>query len=53
MHDNKIHAPVTSWPKEQFFNPTPILMHLAFLNRHHKDFRVKKVAEFQILRNCL
>ena len=47
MHDNKIQAPVTTWPQQQFFNPTPILTHRCFLNyRLHKDFRVKKLAKF-------
>ena len=41
-HDNKFHAPPTTWPQEQFCNPTPILTHDAFVNTHDKDFRVKK-----------
>ena len=52
MHNNKVHAPVTTWPQQQLFNPTPILTHPCFLNRHHKDFRVRKLAKFKILSNC-
>ena len=51
MHHNKIHASVTTWPQEQFFNPSQFERIDAFINRHHKDFRVKKLAKFQILTN--
>ena len=27
MNDNKIDAPVTTWPQQQFIQPTPILTH--------------------------
>ena len=51
MRHNKIHASVTTWPQEQFFNPVPILTIDAFLNTHHKGFPVKELAKFQILTN--
>ena len=31
MHDSKTHAPVATWPREQFFNLAPILTHVARL----------------------
>ena len=54
MQDNKIHAPVTTWPQEQFFNPAPILTHRCF-HKHtdHKDFRVKKTCQISNLNKSL
>ena len=53
IHYNKIHALVTTWPQEQFFNPTQILTHSCILQTHHKYFQVKKLAKFQILKKSL
>ena len=54
MHDNKIHTPVTTWPQEQFFKLLPILTHRdAFINTHHKDFRVKKTCQISNLNKSL
>ena len=51
MHHNKIHAPVTTSPQEQFLNPTPILTHPSFLKQTSQRFSSKKTTKFQILTN--
>ena len=42
MHDNIIHAPVTSWPQQQFLNTTPILTHRCFHKHTSQRFSSKK-----------
>ena len=51
MHDNIIHAPVTSWPHEQFFNPAPILTHRCFHKHTSQRFSSKKTCQISILTN--
>ena len=46
MQDNKIHAPVTTWPQEQFFNPAPILTRRCFHKHTSQRFSSNKI--FQI-----
>ena len=53
IHYNKIHARVTTWPQEQFFNPTQILTHSCILTETSQIFQVKKLAKFQILKKSL
>ena len=42
MHDNKIHAPVTTWPHQQFLNGTAILMCPCILKQTSQRFSSKK-----------
>ena len=42
MHDNKIHAPVATWPEEQLFKLTPILTHRCFHKYKSQRFSSKK-----------
>ena len=51
MQDNKIHAPVTAWFQQQFFNPTPILTHRCFPKQTSQRFSSKKTCQIQILTN--
>ena len=46
MQDNKIHAPVTTWPQDQIFNPAPILTHRCF--HKHTSQRFSSNKTFQI-----
>ena len=47
MHDNKIHAPVTTWRQEKFFNPTAILTHRCFHQYTLQRFSRKKLPNFK------
>ena len=53
MHDNKIHATVTTWLQEQFFNPTPILTHGCFLKQTSQRFSSKKTCQISNLNKSL
>ena len=53
MHDNKIHAPVTTWPREQFFNATAILTHRCFHQYTLQRFSSKKTCQISILNKSL
>ena len=52
-HDNKSHAPVTTWPQEQFGKPTPILTHGCFLKHTSQIFSSKKTCEISNLNKSL
>ena len=53
MHDNKIHAPVTTWPQDQCFNPTPILTHPCILKQTSQRFSTKKTCQISNLNKSL
>ena len=53
MHHNKIHAPVTTSPQEQFLNPTPILTHPSFLKQTSQRFSSKKTCQISNLNKSL
>ena len=53
MHNNKIHAPVTTWPQEQCFNPTPILTHPCILKQTSQRFSTKKTCQISNLNKSL
>ena len=53
MHDNKIQAPVTTLPQQQFFNPTPILTHRCFLKQTSQRFSSKKTCQILNLNKSL
>ena len=53
MHDNKIQAPVTILPQQQFFNPTPILTHRCFLKQTSQRFSSKKTCQILNLNKSL
>ena len=53
MHDNKIQAPVTIWPQQQFFNPTLILTHRCFLKQTSQRFSSKKTCQILNLNKSL
>ena len=42
MHDNKIHAPVTTWPHQQYLKGTAILMRPCILKHTSQGFSSKK-----------
>ena len=50
---NKIHAPVTTWPQEQFFNLLPILTHRRFFKQTSQRFSSKKTCEISNLNKSL
>ena len=53
MQDNKIHAPVTTWPQQQFFNPAPILTHRCFHKHTSQRFSSKKTCQISNLNKSL
>ena len=53
MHVNKIHAIVTTWLQEQFFNPTPILTHRYFLKQTSQRFSSKQTCQISNLNKSL
>ena len=53
MHDNKIHATVTTWPQEQFLNPTPILTRPCILKQTSQRFSSKKTCQISNLNKSL
>ena len=53
MHYNKIHALVTTWPQEQFFNPTQILTHSCILTETSQIFSSKKTCKISNLNKSL
>ena len=53
MHDIKIHAAITTWPQQQWFNPTPILTHVCFLKQTLQRFSSKKTWEISNLNKSL
>ena len=53
MHDNKIHATVTTWLQEQFFNPTPILTRPCILKPTSQRFSSKKTCQISNLNKSL
>ena len=50
MHHNKLHALVTTWPHEQFFNPKPILAHSCILTETSQTFSSKKTCRISNLK---
>ena len=50
---NKIHAPVTTWPQEQFGNPTPILTYGCFHKHTSQRFSSKKTCQISNLNKSL
>ena len=52
-HDNKIHAPVTTWPQEKFGNTTPILMHGCFHKNTWQRFSSKRTCQISNLNKSL
>ena len=55
MHDNKIHAPVTTWPQaqEQFFNPTQISTPARILKQTSQRFLSEKACQISNLYKSL
>ena len=53
MHDNKILAPVTTWPQEQLFKLTPILTHRCFHKYKSQRFSSKKTCQISNLNKSL
>ena len=53
MHHNKLHALVTTWPHEQFFNPKPILAHSCILTETSQTFSSKKTCRISNVRDCI
>ena len=53
MHDNKIHAPVATWPEEQLFKLTPILTHRCFHKYKSQRFSSKKTCQVSNLNKSL
>ena len=53
MHDNKIHAPVTTWLQEQFFNPTRNLTRPCILEETSQRFSSKKTCQISNLNKSL
>ena len=53
MHDNKIHASLTTWPQGQFFNPTAILTHRCFHQYTRQRFSSKKTCQISNLNKSL
>ena len=53
MHYNKIHALVTTWPQEQFFNPTQILTHSCIITETSQIFSSKKTCQISNLNKSL
>ena len=53
MHHKKIHAPVTTWPQEQFLNSTPILTHGYFLKQTLQRFSSKETCQISNLKKSL
>ena len=52
-HHNKIHAPVTTWPQEQFGNPSPILTHQCFHKHTSQRFSSEKTCKISNLSKSL
>ena len=50
IHYNKIHVLVTTWPQEQFFNPTQILTHSCILTETSQIFSSKKTCQISNLK---
>ena len=53
MHDNKIHAPVTTWPPPKWFNPMPTLTHPCILKQTSRRFSSKKSCQISNLNKSL
>ena len=53
MDDKKIHATITTWPQEQFGNPTPILTHRRFHKQTSQRFSSKKTCQISNLNKSL
>ena len=53
MHYNKIHALLTTWPQEQFFNPTQILTHSCIITETSQIFSSKKTCKISNLNKSL
>ena len=53
MHDNKIHAPVTTWPQEQFLKRTAILTRPCILKQTSQRFSTKKTCQISNLNKSL
>ena len=53
IHYNKIHALVTTWPQEQFFNTTQILTHSCILIEQSQRFSSEKTYQISNLNKSL
>ena len=53
MHHNKIHAPVATWPEEQFGNPTAVLTHPCLHKHTSQRFSNKKTCQISNLNKSL
>ena len=53
MHDNKIQAPVTTWPHQQYLKGTAILMRPCILKHTSQRFSSKKTCQISNLNKYL